>query len=207
MTSNAMIPAGASGLAVGPFGHPTYTIKRPFFSFFDRVFRVYAPDGSLVLYVKHPVMKLREEFRLFADEAQQFPILLVRARQIIALNVCHDVFDAQSGVKVGTLRTRGLKSIVRDTWDILDPNDQPVGLMQEDSIALLRRVLPFIPSRHHVELGGGEVCRVTQQFRFFTKEFTVDLSMGMGRMDPRFALACSLLALMAEIHRQEAART
>src|SRR5581483_12020490 len=102
-----------------------------------------------------------------------------------------------------SLRSRGLKSMLRDTWDILDPYDQPVGLMQEDSIALLRRILPFIPSRHHVELGGREVCRITQQFRFFTKEFEVDLSMGLGQMDPRFALACSVLALMAEIHRQE----
>jgi uncharacterized protein YxjI len=200
---NAMVPAQQTGLAAGPFSHPRYTIKRPFFSFLGRRFHVYAPDGSLAMFVKHPILKLRQEFTIFADEGETQPLLTIKARAIIALNMANDVFDARTGEKVGTIRSRGLKSIIRDTWDILDANDQPVGLMQEDGAALLRRFFPLLTSKHHIELGGQEVAKVRQIFRFFVKEFELDLSMNQGKIDARFAVACALLALMAETRREE----
>ncbi|MGK3999454.1 hypothetical protein [Sorangium sp. So ce1024] len=201
-TGIPMGPAAYRGLAVQPFAHPTYTIKRPFWSLFGRKFHVFAPDGTLVCFVKHPLLKLRQEFTLFADESESQPLLTIRSRQIVALNQCLDVFDARTGERVGTLRSRGLKSIVRDTWDILDPSDQPVGLMQEDGAAMLRRLFPLLIGKWHVELHGQEVAKITQVFRFFVKEFTLDLSMSQGRIDARFAIACALLALMAETARE-----
>lgn len=197
-----MGPAAYGGLAVQPFAHPTYTIKRPFWSLLGRKFHVYAPDGSLVCFVKHPLLKLRQEFTLFADESESQPLLTIRSRQVIALNRCLDVLDARTGERVGTLRSRGLKSLLRDTWDILDPSDQPVGLMQEDGAALLRRMFPLLTGKWHIELHQQEVAKVTQVFRFFVKEFTLDLSMNQGRVDARFAIACALLALMAETARE-----
>ncbi len=197
-----MIPAARGGLAIQPFAHPTYTIKRPFWSLLGRKFHVFAPDGSLVCFVKHPLLKLRQEFTLFADESESQPLLTIRSRQVVALNRCLDVLDARTGERVGTIRSRGLKSIVRDTWDILDPSDQPVGLMQEDGAALLRRMFPILTGKWHIELHQQEVAKVTQVFRFFVKEFTLDLSMNQGRVDARFAIACALLALMAESARE-----
>ncbi|WP_438016178.1 hypothetical protein WMF18_35845 [Sorangium sp. So ce315] len=201
-TGTPWAPAAHRGLAVQPFAHPTYTIKRPFWSLLGRKFHVFAPDGTLVCFVKHPLLKLRQEFTLFTDESESQPLLTIRSRQIVALNQCLDVFDARTGERVGTLRSRGLKSIVRDTWDILDPSDQPVGLMQEDGAAMLRRLLPLLIGKWHVELHGQEVAKITQVFRFFVKEFTLDLSMNQGRIDARFAIACALLALMAETARE-----
>ncbi len=197
-----MGPVAYGGLAVQPFAHPTYTIKRPFWSLLGRKFHVYAPDGSLVCFVKHPLLKLRQEFTLFADESESQPLLTIRSRQVIALNRCLDVLDARTGERVGTLRSRGLKSLLRDTWDILDPSDQPVGLMQEDGAALLRRMFPLLTGKWHIELHQQEVAKVNQVFRFFVKEFTLDLSMNQGRVDARFAIACALLALMAETARE-----
>ncbi|WP_437732606.1 hypothetical protein [Sorangium sp. So ce1335] len=201
-TGTPMARAAYGGLAVQPFAHTTYTIKRPFWSFLGRRFHVFAPDGSLVCFVKHPLLKLRPEFTLFADESESQPLFTIRSRQVVALNRCLDVFDARTGERVGTIRSRGLKSIVRDTWDILDPSDQPVGLMQEDGAAMLRRVFPLLIGKWHIELHGQEVARITQVFRFFVKEFTLDLSMSQGRIDARFAIACALLALMAETARE-----
>ncbi|AGP40880.1 hypothetical protein BE04_47340, partial [Sorangium cellulosum] len=201
-TASPFGPAAYGGLAVQPFAHPTYTIKRPFWSLLGRKFHVYAPDGTLVCFVKHPLLKLRQEFTLFADESESQPLLTIRSRQVVALNRCLDVLDARTGERVGTIRSRGLKSIVRDTWDILDPADQPVGLMQEDGAALLRRMFPLLVGKWHIELHQQEVAKVTQVFRFFVKEFTLDLSMNQGRIDARFAIACALLALMAETARE-----
>lgn len=197
-----MVPAAQASLVAGPFVHTRYIVKRPFFQFLGRKFHVYAPDGSLAMFIKHPLLKLRQEFTIFADEGETQPLLRVKARQVVALNVAHDVFDARTGERVGSIRSRGLKSMLRDTWDILDANDQPAGLMQEDGAALLRRIFPLLPSKHHIELSGVTVANIRQIFRFFIKEFELDLSMSQGRIDTRFAVACALLALMAESRRE-----
>ena len=42
---------------------------------------------------------------------------------------------------------------------------------------------------------------IRQIFRFFTKEFQVDMQ--PSALDPRFTLAVALLALMAEARREE----
>ena len=185
------------------FACQQYIIKRPAFSFFGRKYYVYAPDGSLVLFLKHPLMKLRSEFTMYTDDSESTPLLVVRARAVIALNMAHDVTDAQTGEMTGSIRSRGIKSIIRDTWDILDSKDEVVGLMEEEGFAMLRRVLPILPGRHKIELRGQLVATLKQRFRFFGKEVVLDLSPGGDLLDHRFGIACALLALMKESARED----
>jgi uncharacterized protein YxjI len=198
-----MVPHGGGGLQAPAFSHVHYKVTRPWLSFLGRKFYVYSPDGALAAYVKKPVFKLKQEFTIFADEAETRPILTVRQRQFIGLNIANDVFDSASGQKVGTIRHKGLKSIIRDEWELLDAGDQVVGMMQEDGAALLRRFFPLLTGKWHVELGGSHVAKVSQAFKFFAKEFHIDLSEGQGRIDPRFAIACALFALFAEAGRED----
>ena len=185
------------------FRHDRFTIKRPWLSFFGRRFHVYGPDGRLVLFVKHPVFRWRDEFIVYTDDSETVPVLRIKARQIVALDLAHDIFDSATGQRVGTLKRRGWKSIIRDNWDILDEHDQPVGALEEQGNALLRRFIPLLTSKHHIVLGAAEVSTVRQVFRLFVKEFTLDLSMGKGLIDPRFAVACALMAVMAESQRED----
>ena len=198
-----MVPAGGGGLQAPPFSHAHYKVTRPWLSLLGRKFYVYSPDGALAAYVKKPVFKLKQEFTIYADEAETRPILTVRQRQLIGLNIAHDVFDSASGQKVGTIRHKGLKSIIRDEWELLDAGDQVVGMMQEDGAALLRRFFPILTGKWHVELGGSSVAKVTQAFKFFAKEFHLDMSEGQGRIDPRVCIACALFALFAEAGRED----
>ncbi len=185
------------------FSHLQYTIKRPFWSFFGRKYYVHAPDGSVVMFLKHPLMKLRQEFTIYTDDTETAPLLTIKARNVIAMNMAHDVFDSATGEKTGSIRSRGMKSIIRDTWDILDANDQVVGLMEEVGAAMLRRFLKFLPGRHKIELNGQLFATLRQPFRFFVKELDLDLSPGGGKLDARFAVGCALLALMKESAREE----
>ncbi|MBN9165957.1 MAG: LURP-one-related family protein [Myxococcales bacterium] len=194
-----MIPQG-SAMAAGPFGHGTYTVKRPFFTFLGREFRVYDPNGNQVLYVRHKVFSLKDRWSIFTDDTMQVPLVSIGARQIFGIDITTDVFDANTNQPIGAVRSKGLKSILRDTWEVLGPGDQVIGTFQEDSNALLRRLLPLLLGRWHMEVNGREVARVQQVFRFFTKEFTLQLV--PGGVDPRFAIACALLALTREIMRE-----
>lgn len=202
MSDLASAYAPPTSLASTTFPDATYTIKRPFWSLLGRTFRVFHPDGTLAMYVRHPLMKLRQEFNLHADEAQTRTLATVKAQQIIALNVTYDVVDPLSGAKLGSLRTRGLKSILRDTWDILDGSGREVGIVEEEGLSILRRFFPILLGKWKITYDGREVGRIRQKFRFFVKEYALSLEAGQSSIDPRFAVACGLLALMRESQRE-----
>lgn len=194
--------------ALVPVARPTslatqrrYRIKRPFWSFFERTFRVLSPDGQLYMLVKHPVFKLREEFMVYGDEAQTRPLLRVKSRQVIAINFTFDVLDAASGELLGSVQKKGLRSLVRDAFLILDPTGAEIGRAEEQGASLVRRFVPLLTSKHAIFVDGQPVAAIQQVFRFFTKEFEVTLE--PSRVDPRFVLAVALLALMAEARRED----
>lgn len=179
-----------------------YRIKRNFWSVFERTFRVFTLDGQLIMLVKHPVFRFREEFTVYADEAQERPLLFIKSRQIIAINFAFEVTDVDSDQVLGSVQKRGLRSIVRDKFIVRDPDGQEIGHVEEQGASILRRFFPILTSRHEVVLNGRQAAAVRQVFRFFTKEFEVELAPGVG--DPRFVMACALLALIAESRREDA---
>jgi len=195
----ALQRAGTSSLEA--FSHPSYTLVRPLFSW-RRIYRVFAPDGSLSAFVEQPWFRLRTELTLYADESQSQPILIIKNRRFAAVNMEHDLFDAQTGLRLGVVRTRGLRSLFRDTWEILDADERPAGMMIEDGAYFWRRILKFIPGRHRIELGGRTVANITQVFHFFRREFDLDLIQQDDPIEPRFAIACALIAMMADLRRE-----
>ena len=179
-----------------------YIIRRKFWSVFERVFRVFTGDGQLIMYIQHPLLKLREEFMVYADEAKTRPLLQVKSKQIVAINFSYDVSDAQTGELLGSVQKRGLRSILRDKFLILDPHGTEIGYAEEQGAALLRRLFPILTSKHAIFVGGDQVAYIRQRFRLFTKEFEVDTR--PSSVDPRFVLAVALLALIAEARREDA---
>ena len=196
--SRALVPiARATSLTT----QRRYLIKRPFWSFFERTFRVLSPDGQLYMLVKHPIFRLREEFLVYADEAKTRPLLRVKSRQMIAINFMFDVFDAATGELLGSVQKKGLKSLIRDHFILLDPAGVEIGRAEEQGASLARRFIPLLTSKHAIFVDGQQVAFIRQIFRFFVKEFEVELE--PSRVDPRFVLAVALLALMAEARRED----
>jgi uncharacterized protein YxjI len=178
-----------------------YIIKRKFWSIFERVFRVFTADGQLIMYIQHPLMKLREEFMVYADEAKTRPLLRVKSKQVIAINFSYEVLDAQTQQELGAVQKKGLKSIIRDKFIIFDQNGAEVGYAEEQGASIMRRIFPWLTSKHAIFVGGQQVAFIKQRFRFFTKEFEVDTQ--PSTLDPRFVLAVALLALIAEARRED----
>ncbi|HUJ27357.1 MAG TPA: hypothetical protein VLW85_15135 [Myxococcales bacterium] len=157
----------------------------------------------MAAFVEQPWFRLRSEWIIYGDEEMTRPIIAIKNRRWAAINMEHDLFDGQSGQKLGVVRNRGFSSLFRDSWDLLDGEDRPVGEMMEDGLWWLRRVLRFIPGRHRIELGGREVAWLTQEFRLFRRVFNLDLAEVDDPIEPRFAIACSLIAIMADLRREE----
>lgn len=185
------------------FGYPTYLVRRQILKLVGGAFRIYGPDGGLVFYSKMKAFKLREDIRLYTGEDMRTEILTIKARQILDISATYDVVDAESGEKVGALQRKGLKSIIRDEWNILDANDRPIGLLKEDSLAILRRFINLIPQKFHVEVNGAPVCTYKQNFNPFTLRLAVDFTADQTNLfDRRLGLAAAVLLCAIEQRQQ-----
>ncbi len=188
------------------FQYAHYLLKRQVFALTGKL-RFYNPQGDLVLFVEQKMFRLREDIRVYSDESKSQELLFIQARQIIDWAAAYDVLDSPSGQKVGALRRRGWASLLRDEWEILDPADQPFGLLCEDRIgrALLRRFLlgSLLPQNYDLLLGQTRVADLRQKFTLFGYEMIVDFSMDTaGRFDRRLGIAAAALLAIIEGKQQ-----
>ena len=126
------------------FQQSKYYAKKKFWKLFGGEIRLFTEDKSqLLLFVKQKAFKLKEDITVYSDETKTTPVLKIAARAIIDFSAAYDISDAATGEKLGALRRKGFKSILRDSWEILDKSDTPIGTVSEDSMgmALLRRFL------------------------------------------------------------------
>ncbi|NIA15532.1 MAG: hypothetical protein GWP08_15830 [Nitrospiraceae bacterium] len=54
----------------------------------------------------------------------QTELLCIQARSILDFSAAYDVVDSTTGEKAGALKRKGLKSILRDAWIIMDADDR-----------------------------------------------------------------------------------
>lgn len=181
-----------------------YMIRRKILTLAGAKFHVYDPQERVCAFVQQAAFKLKEDIRVYADESKSREIMTIQARQIIDFSAAYDVVDTAERTKVGALRRKGLSSIVRDSWEFLDANDQPIATLQEDSMAmaLLRRFLSnLIPQSFNVAANGRPLAAYNQRFNPFVHKLDVTVHPG-GGLDPRLALAGGILLSAIEGRQQ-----
>lgn len=180
-----------------------FILRKKILTFFGSEFSITDNSLNLVLYAKQKAFKLREEIKLFSEKEMTTQIMHIKARNIIDFSATYDVFESQTDVKIGTLKRKGFKSMLRDEWEILDSNDNVIGLAREDSMAmaLIRRFLAnIIPQNYDVLVGDKRVMDIKQQFNPFV--FKMDLIFEDQNFDKRLGFALSVLLGIVE-GRQE----
>lgn len=134
-----------------------YTLRRKLLKVLGASFQIFDEDEQLIGFCSQKAFKLKEDIRIFEDEAKTRPLLTIQARQAIDFSASYDIVDETTGQKVGAARRKGLKSILRDSWEVLDADDQVIDKLEEDSMmmATLRRVLSnLIPQSFELEGGA-----------------------------------------------------
>lgn len=184
------------------FQQNQYLLKRQVFALTGK-FRVYDSTGNLLLFSEQKMFRLREDIRVFADEAKTREVLQIKARQIMDFSAAYDVLDSATNQKVGALRRKGLKSLLQDEWEVLDVNDQIKGRLFEDSmgLAMLRRFLlgSLLPQNYDMVFGETRVADFKQRFNLFSYHLDVDFSMDATRqLDRRLGLAAAILLAAIE---------
>jgi uncharacterized protein YxjI len=188
------------------FQHPRYLLKRQAIALTGK-FRFYDPMGNLVMFSEQKMFKLREDIRVYAEEGKTQEVLSIKARQVLDFSAAYDVVDTATNQKVGVLRRKGLRSLLRDEWEVLDESDNVKGLLFEDSmgLALLRRFLlgKWLPQNYDISFGGTRVADLRQNFNPFRYELNLDFSMDTAhQLDRRLGIAAGILLAAIE-GRQE----
>ncbi len=184
------------------FQYHQYLLKRQVFALTGK-FRIFGPGQQLLLYSQQKMFKLREDIRVFSDESMTQELLHIQARQIIDFSAAYDVIDSSDQAKVGVLRRKGFRSMMRDEWEVLDTNDQPIGVLQEDSVgyALLRRFLlgSLLPQNYDLLFPDGRVADLRQRFNLFSYQLDIDFTMDPShRLDRRLGIAAAVLLAAIE---------
>lgn len=179
-----------------------YTLRRQVFALTGK-FRVYDSSENLLLFSEQKMFRLREDIRVYSDESKTQELLTIQARNIIDFSAAYDVVDATTNEKVGVLRRKGWRSLLRDEWEVLDANDQLRGMLFEDSVglAMLRRFLlgSLLPQNYDLILGETRVADLRQIFNPFRYELTLDFNMDPSRMlDRRLGIAAGILLATVE---------
>lgn len=184
------------------FALTTFLIRRKVFKLAGGAFHIFDPHGQLVMYSHMKAFKLKEDIRLYTGEDKQQELLAIHARQVLDISATYDVTDSSTSEKVGALRRKGMRSLLRDEWLLLDAFDREIGLIREDSMgrALLRRLLTnLVPQSFDAEMNGQTVATFRQNFNPFVLKLTVDFSADHGRLlDRRLGLAAALLLCAIE---------
>jgi hypothetical protein len=185
-----------------PVDQNIFEFRKQFFKLAGGAFRVYDTNQRLLLFSEQKAFKIREHIRVYSDESKTNEVLSIRTQQVLDISPTFDVVEMPSGEKAGSLKRKGLKSILKDEWEIYDASGSLIGMVEEDStlFAVLRRFLTnLIPQKYHFNIGGQTCGTFQQQFNPFLYRATMDLSQDTGRqLDRRIALAAGILLLAIE---------
>ncbi|MCP4646025.1 MAG: hypothetical protein GY851_36615 [bacterium] len=184
-------------MADNRYAHNRYMIRKKIFKLLGQAFHVYDEAGNVLLYSKLKAFKLKEDIRVYTGEDMATEVLVIKARQIIDVWAAYDVMDAQTGEHVGALKRRGLKSVIQDEWTIMDGNDNEIGAVKEENIALalIRRSLTnLVPQSFEGTVNGVPVCTFKRHFNPFVLRMDMDFSVDtQGLLDRRLGIAAAIL--------------
>jgi hypothetical protein len=190
------------------FEHTTYFVRKKALQLFGGTFWVYDPSGGLAFYSKQKKFKLKEDIRLYTGEDMTTEVLTIKARQVIDFSAAYDIIDPARGEKVGAMKRKGFKSLVKDEWIFMDPYDRDIGAVREDStgLAIVRRVINnwipssiLLPQSYHCDIGGAAVAAFHQNFNPFIMKLTLDFAPDTGGLlDRRLGLAAGILLCAIE---------
>ena len=96
-------------------------------------FNITDRNGNYVAYVRQKMFKLKEDVIVFSDESRTKELFNIKANQWIDFNASYMMTDLVNGKRFGRLARKGMRSIWKARYDIIDDNDEPIYQINEDN--------------------------------------------------------------------------
>lgn len=142
-------------------------------------------QGNPYFYVRQQLFRLKEVINVFADTQRSQELFTIKADRIIDFSARYN-FSDPSGMVVGSVKRRGLKSIWKAHFDVFD-GDQVVFTIEEENpwikvIDSLLSDLPFgnfftgylfNPTYLVNRPGAGTVMKLSKRPTFWSRKFII----------------------------------
>jgi uncharacterized protein YxjI len=152
--------------------------------------------GPLVAFAEQKRATLKERVTLYTDASKQVVLFGFKARKVLDLASAYDVTSAE-GESVGVFGKKFGKSLLRSTWQLEQPGQEPVIVKERSmGMALFRRGwdlipwagdLPFPWKYHFVFLRGEDVVGSVVKKTRLTDHYLIRIE--DGALDRRLILA------------------
>ena len=97
-------------------------------------FNITDRNGNYVAYVRQKMFRLKEDVIVFSDESRTKELFNIKANQWIDFNASYMMTDLVTGKKFGSLARKGVRSIWKARYDIIDEKDKPIYQINEDNV-------------------------------------------------------------------------
>ena len=183
-----------------------YMVRQKVMKILGEEFHIYSDESmrSMIGYSKMAALKLKEDIRVYSDESKSTELLIIKQKGILDFTGGFIIVDGQTGESLGTLRRKGMKSILRDSWILIDDKENVIGSLGEESggLALVRRFIPYLtilfPQQFHLRVNGAKgAVKYTQKMNPFVHKLSVSGVKSSG-VDPRIAAAAAVLLIAIE---------
>lgn len=143
--------------------------------------------GNSLAYVRQKMFKLKEDVVVFSNESRTQENFRIKANQWIDFNSSYGITD-NTGKNLGKIARKGMRSIWKATYNIIDSNDQQKYKVQEENAWVkvfdgLVGEIPIIgmftgyflnPSYIVHDNNGKEIYRLKKLPSFFGRKFQLD---------------------------------
>ena len=177
---------------------------------FASQFSVRDAGGNLIAYARQKILALKEAVTVFADEERTRQLFSIKADRIIDWSARYNFTSAQ-GANIGAVKRRGMRSLWKATYDILE-GDNPVMTIQEENpwIKMADGLLSEIPilgifsgyffhPTYLVTRGDNSpVMRMTKQPAFLEGKFLVEKTGNLSEVEEQRVLLSLMMAILLE---------
>jgi hypothetical protein len=165
--------------------------------------------GNLIFYVKQKLFKLKESVTIFADVDQTIPLYTLNADRVIDFSASYHFADNR-GVPIGTVRRKGMRSLWKARYDILNGGGPAMtiqetnpwskvldGLFCEIPLIGIFSGYVFHPEYVVAREDGTALMRLKKEPAFFQGKFTIEkLALLNEQEETRILLSLIMMVLL-----------
>lgn len=163
-------------------------------------------QGNQVMYIKQKALALREDVKVFTDDKQTKQLYQIKANKIIDFSATYTISNAD-GSPLGSVKRKGMRSIWKATYLILDIQGNQVGLIREENpwMKILDAVLSqfpflgmFVNPAYIIEFGGQPVLYLKKKPAVFEGKFELRKTGDLQESAEPLVVTSVIMALMLE---------
>jgi len=169
--------------------------------------------GNLSFFVKQKMFKLKESVTVFADVDQKLPLYELKADRVIDFSASYHFTDAR-GTHIGTVRRKGMKSLWRARYEIVNGSSPALTIQETNPWAKVGDALfgeipivgmfsgyLFHPEYLVAREDGTAVIRLKKEPAFFQGKFKIEKLADLSKEEETRILLSLIMMVLLERQR------